>query len=30
MYHESATTQIGTSDRTTLRLLYLVPGGSLK
>lgn len=30
MYHESATSTIGVSDRATLRLLYLVPGGSLK
>jgi predicted Zn-dependent protease len=30
MYHESATTQISASDRATLRLLYLVPGGSLR
>jgi predicted Zn-dependent protease len=30
MYHEAATVQISASDRATLRLLYLVPGGSLK
>lgn len=30
MYRESATTTIGASDRATLRLLYLVPPGSLK
>jgi hypothetical protein len=30
MYREAATTQISVSDRTTLRLLYLVPGGSLR
>lgn len=30
MYRESATSTIGNSDRATLRLLYLVPGGSLK
>lgn len=30
MYRESATSTIGDSDRATLRLLYLVPGGSLK
>lgn len=30
MYRESATSTIGVSDRATLRLLYLVPGGSLK
>ncbi|MEP6731230.1 MAG: matrixin family metalloprotease [bacterium] len=30
MYHESATSTIGNSDRATLRLLYLVPAGSLK
>ena len=30
MYRESATYTIGTSDRATLRLLYLVPPGSLK
>jgi hypothetical protein len=30
MFRESATTTIGNSDRATLRLLYLVPGGSLK
>ena len=30
MYRESATTTIGASDRRTLRLLYLVPPGSLK
>ncbi|MEP6991567.1 MAG: matrixin family metalloprotease [bacterium] len=30
MYRESATSTIGASDRATLRLLYLVPGGSLK
>jgi hypothetical protein len=30
MYHEAATVQISASDRTTLRLLYLVPGGSLR
>lgn len=30
MYHESATTTIGASDRATLRLLYLVPPGTLK
>lgn len=30
MYRESATSTIGTSDRATLRLLYLVPPGSLK
>jgi predicted Zn-dependent protease len=30
MYHESATSTIGASDRATLRLLYLVPPGSLK
>ena len=30
MYRESATATIGNSDRATLRLLYLVPGGSLK
>jgi hypothetical protein len=30
MYRESATMTIGNSDRATLRLLYLVPGGSLK
>jgi hypothetical protein len=30
MYRESATSTIGSSDRATLRLLYLVPGGSLR
>lgn len=30
MYRESATATIGPSDRATLRLLYLVPPGSLK
>lgn len=30
MYHEAATTSIGASDRATLRLIYLVPGGSLR
>ncbi|MEO5815666.1 MAG: matrixin family metalloprotease [Gemmatimonadaceae bacterium] len=30
MYRESATSTIGNSDRATLRLLYLMPGGSLK
>jgi predicted Zn-dependent protease len=30
MYRESATSTIGNTDRATLRLLYLVPGGSLK
>jgi len=30
MYRESATSTIGGSDRATLRLLYLVPPGSLK
>jgi hypothetical protein len=30
MFRESATSTIGRSDRKTLRLLYLVPGGSLK
>ena len=30
MYRESATSTIGNSDRATLRLLYLIPGGSLK
>ena len=30
MYHESATSTIGASDRATLRLIYLVPAGSLK
>jgi hypothetical protein len=30
MYHESATVTIAASDRATLRLLYLVPGGTLK
>jgi predicted Zn-dependent protease len=30
MYRESATSTIGVSDRATLRLLYLVPGGSLR
>ncbi len=30
MYHEAATYTIAPSDRSTLRLLYLVPGGSLK
>ncbi len=30
MYRESATSVIGPSDRATLRLLYLVPAGSLK
>lgn len=30
MYRESATSTISTSDRATLRLLYLVPPGSLK
>ncbi|MEO7455482.1 MAG: matrixin family metalloprotease [Gemmatimonadaceae bacterium] len=30
MYRESATSTIGASDRATLRLLYLVPGGSLR
>ncbi|MDQ6634146.1 MAG: matrixin family metalloprotease [Gemmatimonadota bacterium] len=30
MYREAATAQIGVSDRTTLRLLYLVPGGRLR
>lgn len=30
MFHETATMQISASDRATLRLLYLVPGGSLK
>jgi predicted Zn-dependent protease len=30
MYREAATAQISVSDRATLRLLYLVPGGTLK
>ena len=30
MYRESATSTIGAADRATLRLLYLVPAGSLK
>jgi hypothetical protein len=30
MYRESATSTIGASDRATLRLIYLVPPGSLK
>jgi len=30
MYHETATMTISPSDRATLRLIYLVPGGSLK
>lgn len=30
MYRESATAQIASSDRATLRLLYLLPPGSLK
>ena len=30
MYRESATSTIGASDRATLRLIYLVPAGSLK
>jgi predicted Zn-dependent protease len=30
MYREAATAQISASDRATLRLLYLVPPGSLK
>ena len=30
MFREAATTVIGTSDRATLRTLYLVPAGSLK
>ena len=30
MYRESATLTIGTSDRATLRLLYLVPAGTLR
>ena len=30
MYYESATSTISASDRTTLRLLYLVPPGSLR
>ncbi|NUO38258.1 MAG: matrixin family metalloprotease [Gemmatimonadaceae bacterium] len=30
MFHETATMTISASDRATLRLLYLVPGGSLK
>ena len=30
MYRQSATSTIGNSDRATLRLLYLVPAGSLK
>ncbi|HEY2066546.1 MAG TPA: matrixin family metalloprotease [Gemmatimonadaceae bacterium] len=30
MYRESATLTIGASDRATLRLLYLVPAGTLK
>lgn len=30
MYRESATSTISNTDRATLRLLYLVPGGSLK
>ena len=30
MYRESATSTIGVSDRATLRLIYLVPPGSLK
>ena len=30
MYREAATTTLSASDRATLRLLYLVPGGSLK
>jgi predicted Zn-dependent protease len=30
MYRESATSTIGGSDRATLRLIYLVPAGSLK
>ncbi len=30
MYRESATSDVSASDRATLRLLYLVPAGSLK
>ena len=30
MYRESATSTIATSDRATLRLIYLVPAGSLR
>jgi predicted Zn-dependent protease len=30
MYRESATNVIGASDRATLRLIYLVPAGSLR
>jgi predicted Zn-dependent protease len=30
MYREAATTVIGASDRATLRLIYLVPAGSLR
>jgi hypothetical protein len=30
MFHETATMMMSPSDRATLRLLYLVPGGSLK
>jgi predicted Zn-dependent protease len=30
MFHEAATALISVSDRQTLRLLYLVPGGTLK
>ena len=30
MYRESAATTISPSDRATLRLLYLVPPGSLR
>lgn len=30
MYRESATSTISNSDRATLRLIYLVPGGALK
>jgi hypothetical protein len=30
MYREAATSTISTSDRATLRLLYLLPPGSLR
>ena len=30
MYREAATMTMSASDRATLRLLYLVPGGSLR
>jgi predicted Zn-dependent protease len=30
MFHQAATSTISASDRATLRLIYLVPGGSLR